>query len=188
MPDGKETKVQDLIALRHHKKMARKESSEVHVLAEGASFSLDHALLAELVTDCLRTPKTRLKEGDMEVTCTAKYSPLRQRYLSPAIICLWCLPDLPGNEDFLSAEANLSFHGAPAGRNQIANSCKVCSSRRAENYILLQLKSCFRDVKLSVDQEMLREEKRTKFFPFVSRSTSRPESGLEATTQGEAAL
>lgn len=58
----------------------------------------------------------------------------------------------------------------------------------AKNYILLQLKSCFRDVKLSVDQEMLREEKRTKFFPFVSRSTSRPESGLEATTQGEAAL
>lgn len=28
-------------------------------------------------------------------------------------------------------EANLSFHRAPAGRNQIANSCKVCSSKRA---------------------------------------------------------
>ncbi|KAK2532732.1 hypothetical protein Q9233_005086 [Columba guinea] len=133
--------------------------------SSGASFSLDHALLAELVTDCLRTPKTRLKEGpwehrvkllsilraqakeaelsqwkmvtyglprhrltlrtllrngcpeggrhsgspweepfsgDMEVTCTAKHSPLRQRYLSPAIVCLWCFPDLPGNEDFLS--------------------------------------------------------------------------------------
>lgn len=33
MPDGKETKVQDLISLRHHKKMTRRESCEVSVLA-----------------------------------------------------------------------------------------------------------------------------------------------------------